>query len=219
MEIYTPLANIMLVAESVQRKGKDPWVKDRMATIVGQTELAARIVRGLLDFSRRHEPQIRELNLSDVVRDAVGFLKGKQTEEVELTEEYARGSIPVRGDRDQLIQVFTNILNNGYDAIDGAGEIRVRVSVDDGAAQVAIQDSGPGIPVSVLPHIFEPFFTTKSDRNGTGLGLAICHGIVQTHGGEIRIESEAGHGARFVVRLPLLKTASGALASSASPSG
>jgi PAS domain S-box-containing protein len=218
-ELNTPLANIMLVAESVQRKGKDPWVKERMATIVGQTELAARIVRGLLDFSRRHEPQIRELNLSDVVRDAVGFIKGKQTEEVELTEEYARGSIPVRGDRDQLIQVFTNILNNGYEAIDGAGEIRVRVSVDDGAAQVAIQDSGPGIPVSVLPHIFEPFFTTKSDRNGTGLGLAICHGIVQTHGGEIRIESEPGRGARFVVRLPLLRAASGTAAPSASATG
>ncbi len=204
-ELNTPLANIMLVAESVQRKSKEPWIRDRMGTIVGQTESAARIVRGLLDFSRRHEPQIRELNLSDVVRDAVDFIKGKQSEEVELAEEYARGPIPIRGDRDQLIQVFTNILNNGYEAIDGAGAIHVRVVAADGNAVVAIEDSGPGIPSSVLPHIFEPFFTTKSDRNGTGLGLAICHGIVQSHGGDIRVESEPGHGARFVLRFPLLK--------------
>lgn len=204
-ELNTPLANIMLVAESVQRKSKEAFVKDRMGTIVGQTEIAARIVRGLLDFSRRHEPQIRELNLSDVVRDAVGFIKGKQSEDVELAEEYARGAIPIRGDRDQLIQVFTNIINNGYEALDGPGEIKVHVGAADGFALVTIQDNGPGIPPNVLPHIFEPFFTTKADRNGTGLGLAICHGIVQSHGGEIRIESEVGKGARFIVRLPLLK--------------
>ncbi len=204
-ELNTPLANIMLVAESVQRKSKEAWIRDRMSTIIGQTESAARIVRGLLDFSRRHEPQIRELNLSDVVRDAVDFIRGKQSEEVELAEEYARGPIAIRGDRDQLIQVFTNILNNGYEAIDGPGEIHVRVVVLDGSAEVSIEDSGPGIPASVLPHIFEPFFTTKSDRNGTGLGLAICHGIIQSHGGEIRAENSPGHGARFVVRFPLLK--------------
>ena len=206
-ELNTPLANIMLVAESVQRKSKESFVKDRMGTIVGQTELAARIVRGLLDFSRRHEPQIRELNLSDVVRDAVGFIKGKQSEDVELSEEYARGPIPIRGDRDQLIQVFTNILNNGYEAMDGPGELAVRVRAVDGRAEVAIQDSGPGIPGSVLPHIFEPFFTTKADKNGTGLGLAICHGIVQAHGGEIRIETGEGKGARFIIQLPLLRPA------------
>ncbi|HYK92736.1 MAG TPA: PAS domain S-box protein [Thermoplasmata archaeon] len=205
-ELNTPLANIMLVAESVQRKSKETFVKDRMGTIVGQTELAARIVRGLLDFSRRHEPQVRELNLADVVRDAVSFIRGKQSEDVELSEEYARGPIPIRGDRDQLIQVFTNILNNGYEAMDGAGQLKVRVRAADGVARVVIQDTGPGIPPNVLPHIFEPFFTTKADRNGTGLGLAICHGIVQSHGGEIKIETEEGKGATFVIEFPLLQS-------------
>ena len=203
-ELNTPLANIMLVAESVQRKTKDAAVRDRMSTIVGQTETAARIVRGLLDFSRRHEPQIRELNLSDVVRDAIGFLKGKQSEDVEILEEYARGRILIRGDRDQLIQVVTNILNNGYEAMDGHGSIRVRVRSQNGVAEAVIQDSGPGIPPSVLPHIFEPFFTTKADRNGTGLGLAICHGIIQAHGGQIHVESDVGHGAKFTLEFPLV---------------
>lgn len=217
-ELNTPLANIMLVAESVQRKNADPWVRGRIATILQQTESAAKIVRGLLDFARRHEPQVREVDLIEVAHDAVAFLRGKQSEEVELVEETAPGPTRVLGDRDQLIQVFTNILNNSYEALENRGRIVVRVRPREGKALVEIEDDGPGIPPSILPHIFEPFFTTKSERNGTGLGLAICHGIVAAHGGAIAVETEVGHGTKFLLSFPLVAApATGAVASARLP--
>jgi PAS domain S-box-containing protein len=201
-EINTPLANVMLVAESIRRRAEDPWVLDRLGTMTEQIESAARIVRGLLDFARREEPHTTDLDLVEVVRAAVEFLRGKQSADVALRLEFPQGPVGVRGDRGSLIQVITNLLNNAYDAIAGVGTIQVEVRRRAGRAEVDIVDSGPGIPPEVLPRIFEPFFTTKPEGQGTGLGLAICHGIVQSHHGTITARNVPGAGAGFLVSLP-----------------
>ena len=194
-EINTPLANVMLVSESIRRRTEDPWTLSRLDTMSEQVEVAARIVRGLLDFARREEPRTTELDLTSVVRDSVNFLRGKQSADVELVEEYSALPLPVLGDRGQLMQVLTNILNNAYDAMEGKGAIRISVHAQGARAEVEITDDGPGIDVEALPHIFEPFFTTKPEGQGTGLGLAICHGIILSHHGTITARNAPGAGA------------------------
>jgi PAS domain S-box-containing protein len=202
-EINTPLANVMLVAESLRRHTKDPWILSRVDTMTDQVEAGARIVRGLLDFARREPPHVGDLDLVDIVRDSVEFLRGKQSADVEIEEALPDGPVPVRGDRGQLMQVVTNLLNNAYDAMEGKGNLRVSVRRVSGQGEIEIVDSGPGIPREVMPHIFEPFFTTKPEGQGTGLGLAICHGIVVSHHGTILARNVPGAGAGFLVSLPL----------------
>jgi two-component system, cell cycle sensor histidine kinase and response regulator CckA len=201
-EINTPLANVMLIAESVRRRSNDPWTRERIDSLLQQTESAARIVRGLLDFARRPETRVGEVALAPLTMQAVGFLKGKQSVDVEVEVTVPGDPVVVRGDREQLLQVVTNLLNNAYDALDGRGRVEVRLTADEDWARIFVIDNGPGIPPEVQAHLFEPFFTTKGEGKGTGLGLAICHGIVESHGGTIEVDSEPGHGATFEVKLP-----------------
>ncbi len=202
-EINTPMANIMLIAESLRRRTDDPRVARRLETLQEQVEVAARIVRSLLDFARRDEPKVADVDLAEVAHAAVGFVQGKQSVDVELIEELPAEGLPVRGDRGQLVQVVTNLINNAYDAQHGRGQVIVRGHRRGAFAELEIQDRGPGISPEALPHLFEPFFTTKPEGEGTGLGLAICHGIVQSHHGSIRGQNVEGGGASFVVDLPL----------------
>jgi signal transduction histidine kinase len=108
----------------------------------------------------------------------------------------------IESDRGQLQQVFLNILNNAFAAVEDGGRIRIALvrSDPDGIA-VSIADNGIGIPQEDLEHIFEPFFTTKRDH-GTGLGLSITYGIVEKLGGAISVDSRVGAGTRFTVTLP-----------------
>jgi len=204
-EINTPLANIMLIAESVRRRSNDPWVDGRVGSLLEQAESAAKIVRGLLEFGRRPEAKVGEVDLNPVAENTVAFLRGKQSADVDLDLELGREPVLVRADREQIAQVITNLLNNAYDAIGGSGRIRVSVERVGDWAHVRVADTGSGIPPEVRAHLFEPFYTTKPEGKGTGLGLAICHGIVESHGGEIEVESTVGEGTTFDVRLPILK--------------
>ncbi len=206
-EINTPLANVMLIAESLRRRTSDPWSNSRLDTLTEQVEAAARIVRSLLDFARREAPQLREVDLAAVARESVEFLRGKRSADVEVTGVYPSDPVGIEGDRGQLMQVLTNLLNNAYDAVGPAGEIRVSVRRHGDRAEVEVVDNGPGIPPDVLPHVFEPFFTTKPEGEGTGLGLAICHGIVQSHHGTITARNVPGAGAGVLVSFPLRPSA------------
>jgi two-component system, cell cycle sensor histidine kinase and response regulator CckA len=201
-ELNTPLANIMLMAESLHRKAPNPWVASRAEAITGQVEAAGRIVGGLLDFSRHHPPEVGPVDLVAAITEAVDFARGKQSPDVEIRFEPAPSSLVVRGDRVQLLQVFVNIINNACDAMEGRGTLTIRLGTDGRSSWVSLTDTGPGIPPDVLPHIFEPFFTTKTDGKGTGLGLSIVHGIVRAHGGSVGVETQVGKGTTFTIRLP-----------------
>ena len=202
-EINTPLANVMLVAESLRRRTTDPWALSRIDTLSSEVDVAARIVRSLLDFARRAEPHTTALDLTTVVRESIAFIRGKQSADIEIEEDYPAEVVPINGDRGQLMQVLTNLLNNASDAMEGRGTIRVTVRRRGPHAEVEVLDHGPGIPGEILSHIFEPFFTTKPEGQGTGLGLAICHGIVQSHHGTIVVRNDPEAGAIFLVSLPL----------------
>ena len=211
-EINTPLANITLIAESIRRRAKDDWTRARVDALLHQTESAARIVRSLLDFARRPETKVGDVDLGELVRRSVAFIKGKRPADVEVEVSAPPDSIVVRADRDQIGQVVSNLLNNAYDAVDGHGHLAVSLTVSDQWATIRVSDDGPGMPPEVRAHLFEPFFTTKPEGKGTGLGLAICHGIVGSHGGTITVDTQPGHGTTFEVRLPRDPHASGPFA-------
>ncbi|HZY70140.1 MAG TPA: ATP-binding protein [Thermoplasmata archaeon] len=201
-ELNTPLANIMLIAESLQRRAPSAWVTTRAQSIATQVDSAAKIVGGLLDFARSHPTELAEVDVVDVAIEAVRFVKGKQLPDLTIHQVHRIRPLPVRANRVQLLQVCVNLLNNAFDAMDGRGTLTLKSRPVDGWVELAFQDTGPGIEPAVLPHLFEPFYTTKPVGRGTGLGLSICHGIVQAHGGEIRVETKLGRGTTFTVRLP-----------------
>jgi PAS domain S-box-containing protein len=163
----------------------------------------ARIVKDLKTFSRddeRRQPVDARAALESALQLARGEIKKRARIVRDLDD------VPlVDGSESRLGQVFLNLLVNAAQAIpDGAperNEIRVSSRVRQGWVEISVEDTGCGIPREVLGRIFDPFFTTKPVGTGTGLGLAICHEIVAAFGGEIGVESEAGAGTRFTVRL------------------
>ena len=121
----------------------------------------------------------------------------------------------VEHDVDEIHQLFLNLLLNAVQAIDGAGEIRVEISLLKDVAEIAVIDTGRGIAPGLLHNIFRPFYTTK--RNGTGLGLSLARRIAEEHHGRIDVTSEVGKGTKFLVVLPLQQGTAQAAASLACP--
>ena len=105
----------------------------------------------------------------------------------------------------QLKQVFMNILNNACQAVEGHGEIHISTQFvqQDKVIEIRIKDTGIGIPKDQIEKIFDPFYTTKAVGQGTGLGLSITYGIVKSHGGDLAVASQVGHGSEFTIRLPI----------------
>lgn len=201
-ELNTPLANISLLAESLRRKVDRPEVAERIESIQQQVEEAGRIVRGLLDFARVTPTSLRRVDLGATVREAVALVQGMRSPDVEIRVRFPDEPIWVLADRGQIVQVFTNLLHNAYDAMNDSGRIEIEGRADDSRAEVTVADSGPGIPDHDLPRIFEPFFTTKQEGKGTGLGLAVSFRIMAAHHGAIVASNRPKGGASFRVTLP-----------------
>jgi signal transduction histidine kinase len=121
---------------------------------------------------------------------------------VKVIREYNKGLPPICAFGGELNQIWTNLIDNAIEAMQGKGELRVRTARELDRLLVEIGDNGPGIPPEIQPHIFEPFFTTKGVGDGTGLGLDTVCRIVRNHQGEIRVTSRPGD-TRFQVYLPL----------------
>src|SRR5262249_42152809 len=138
---------------------------------------------------------------------------------VEVREEFEDLLPPALGDSQQLQQVFLNVLNNAYDAVQEtkrSGVIGIRTQQSGETIEIAISDNGQGIVDT--QRIFDPFYTTKQPGKGTGLGLSICYGIVRAHGGEIQCWNNEAGGSTFLVRIPVA-TETGAAAAAAKEAG
>jgi signal transduction histidine kinase len=133
---------------------------------------------------------------------------GSKLDGIEVVKDFDRSLPPVPIYAGELNQVWTNLIDNAIQAMDGHGTLTVRTSLDGECVRVEIGDTGPGVPAQIRQRIFEPFFTTKPVGQGTGLGLDISYRIVVgRHGGDLTVESEPGN-TRFIVRLPLTERAS-----------
>lgn len=166
-------------------------------------------VGGLLSLSRSGELRLAEIDLLAPLTASLHLVQARADEQkVILESSFGREPLRVLADAGQLKQVFLNLLLNALQSMPDGGQIMLTAgpwgspSGTGRWGQVRIADTGPGIPAEELRKVFDPFFTTK--RDGTGLGLAICHGIIEQHQGEIRLESETGRGTTALVRLPLV---------------
>ena len=148
------------------------------------------------------------VNLGAVIEECLVLLGHRfRAQKIVIHKKWPANLPQVKIDRDQMQQVIINLLNNAFDAMNGQGEIQIKIheTVNDVGAswiEMAVCDNGHGIDSDNLPKLFNPFFSTKEPEKGTGLGLSISRAIVERHGGQIKVESEVGKGACFVVCIP-----------------
>jgi len=206
-EVNNPLAAILGFTDLLLENPEvPPSAREDLQIILHETQRTKEIVQDLLSFARQKPAQREAIQLNTILRQTIKLRSYDfASHGVEVSEEFDENLENAMGDAQQLQQVFLNILNNAYDAIQESGNrgkirIRTRRAVD--CIEVAFIDNGTG--VSDPDRIFDPFFTTKQAGKGTGLGLSICYGIVRAHGGEILCWNNEGEsGSTFVVRLPI----------------
>jgi two-component system NtrC family sensor kinase len=217
-EVNNPLAAILGFTDLLLENPDVPAsAREDLQIILRETQRTKEIVQDLLSFARQKPAQRVLVQVNTVLRQTIKLRSYDFTSHgVEVLEEFDEGLAPALGDAQQLQQVFLNILNNAYDAIQDRGnhgKLRIRTRRLQDAIEVAFIDNGTG--VSEPERIFDPFFTTKQVGKGTGLGLSICYGIVRAHGGEIFCWNNSdAPGSTFVVRLP--QATENALAAAAS---
>jgi two-component system NtrC family sensor kinase len=208
-EINNPLTAILGYSDLLAEDQALPERARGTATkIRDQARRTKNLVQNLLSFARQAPMERTLLDINTVVSNAVQLRAldlhgGGSRIEMQL-ESVLPG---VRGDNNQLMQVFFNIISNGLEAMNEAGDgvLTIRTLRDRGSVVVLFSDTGPGIRE---PHrVFDPFYTTKPIGKGTGLGLSICYGIVQEHGGKIFCYNGQQRGAVFRVELPAVLAA------------
>lgn len=151
----------------------------------------AKLVKALRVYSRADQAKRDEMDIHQEIEVCLTILKGQITDGIKIRKEF--GSLPkFFGIADELNQVWTNLILNAIQALNGKGEIMIETSYKNDRLYVKITDSGPGIASEILVKIFDPFFTTKPPGEGSGLGLGICQQIIHKHQGEIKVESRPG---------------------------
>jgi len=216
-EVNNPLAAILGFTDLLLENPEVPVsARDDLQIILQETQRTKDIVQDLLSFARQRPVQREPVQVNSVLRQTIKLRSYDfASHGVEVLEDFEEALAPALGDSQQLQQVFLNILNNAYDAVQEAGQrgrIKIHTRRRTDMIEVAISDNGTGI--ADPQRIFDPFYTTKQVGKGTGLGLSICYGIVRAHGGEIQCWSNEGDaGSTFVVRIPV--ATEGALAAAA----
>jgi len=212
-EIRNPLASIRTFAQLLPDKMDDPEFKTEFRQMVLQdVERITKVIQSMLAFSRPGTINIAEHLASDLVEEAVLLVQPRlKSKRIELARQFHEKPT-IRVDRQQILQVLLNLLNNAADALTEGGRIRIVTGVRDMESLdspknmqrfgvIEVTDNGPGVPAAVRNRLFDPFFTTKAE--GTGLGLSISQKIVRDHGGIITVSSIEGKGTSFQVNLPL----------------
>ena len=217
-EVKNPLAGIQVMAGLLKRQlPESPDAQTILTDIIQEAQTANGIVVNVLEFVRPINLQIEPISLADVLHDAITKYEGQVTEgELEIETRFSEHLPSIKGDHLQLRQIFTNLLINAFQALEGRGHVVISAAFapsdqdqlvtgdlpdTNGWLTVTVEDDGPGIPAEVAEKIFSPFFTTKPQ--GTGLGLAIVRKIVDAHDGRIDVRQRPGGGTRFKVTLPV----------------
>ncbi|HUP50976.1 MAG TPA: ATP-binding protein [Longimicrobiales bacterium] len=208
-ELKTPLTSIRGYAEALADEPPEDMRRQFLASILSNTLRLQRLVDDLLDLSRLESggwtAKLESVLVGEVVEEAWELVGTRADHDVDFA---IVGEGLVRGDRQGLVQVFRNLLDNAVRHTPGGGRVRVTVRPDGERAHVEIEvvDDGEGIPAQALPRIFERFYRADSSRarhaGGTGLGLAIVKHLLSAMGGEIRADSELGRGTTIRIRLP-----------------
>jgi two-component system, NtrC family, sensor kinase len=201
------LAALHARAERIGLEESISELDDIIASIAAGSSRTAEIVRGLRNFSRLDEDDLKDADINDGLRSTLTVLGPQYRDKVSFNLEL--GDIPkVECFPGKVNQVFMNIMTNAVQATLARAdlskrEVSIRTSYADNSVSIRIADNGVGMSDAVKARVFEPFFTTKGVGEGTGLGMAIVYGIINDHGGSIAIDSMPGAGTEFTITLPL----------------
>ena len=202
------LSRVQLMVAQQTRSGDDnPKLLDGLALIENNVKRISRIIRALLGFASHNtiEAAGQPFSVATAIHQACALTKHQLDQQMIDIEIAVEDCLPdVFGNVGELEQVFINLLLNAENAMaSGGGCLVVDARREGDWLEIRFQDDGPGIAAEHMDRIFEPFFTTRAESGGTGLGLAVSYRIVENHGGTITVESEAGEGACFIIRLPV----------------
>jgi signal transduction histidine kinase len=215
-EIRNPLVAIKTLTQLLpERLDDEEFRKDFLKIASGEVDRISSLVNELLEFARPTSPQLQLENIQDTM-DGMILLISTETKKksVEIVTHYEDNLPLVAADREQVKQVFLNVLLNAIEATSDGGQVSVEIRTfakksGEEFLQVEIRDTGRGIPEEHLENVFTPFFTTKD--KGSGLGLSISHQIIQEHGGTISVESRINEGSSFFINFPVSGKARGDL--------
>jgi PAS domain S-box-containing protein len=204
-ELRNPLGAIKNAAYFLTMAVDEPDqdVQEALDILEREVDRSEGVIKGLLDYARSEPPTRRDVSVNVLVREAVA--RAEVPPKTEVVANLDQDLPVIRGDPDQLQEVFFNIAQNGIQAMPEGGRLTIESRGTNGSVEVSVSDTGVGIPPHYLEKIFEPLFTTKTQ--GIGLGLAIVKTLVEGHHGSIEVESEVGEGTTFTVSLPLVSKA------------
>jgi signal transduction histidine kinase len=205
-EVGNPLTSISSLVQMLQRREADPYTLTKLGLVNGQLKRIQTTLRELVEFSRPASTARARFALADVIDEALNIAKYYKRTRGRIASPALPADLPpLHGVKDQLVQVFLNLVLNAIDAVSARPErdARVELAVQrvPGGVEVAVRDTGCGIEPAAAARLFQPYYTTK--KHGTGLGLFVTHRLVTDHGGSVSFESAPGQGTTFRVRLPL----------------
>ena len=213
-EINNPLAVIIqktgwmedLLAEEEFRDSKNiDEFRNSIAKIEEHVERARKVVHNMLGYARRMEPRSEDVDVNETIKQTITLLANyARINNIEVNTKLAPELPIIASDQAQLQQVFFNLISNAIDAIEKEGTIEVTSTRIGSDIDVRVKDNGPGIPQDQQRKVFDPFFTTKTSGKGTGLGLWVSYNIMEKMGGTITLQSEAGKGSTFTVKIPII---------------
>jgi two-component system cell cycle sensor histidine kinase/response regulator CckA len=198
---------------------KNSLIYKNLGKVLEACQRGQELISRILSFSRRQHHELIPLNIKETIEGVLSLLRPTIPATVNINILNVPDDCWISGNQTQLHQVIVNIINNAVDAMDGEGDIDIRVTkvtpheknehkflktIASNCCKIEISDSGQGMDESTMGRIFEPFFTTKEVGKGTGLGLATVHTIVTEHQGEILVTSRLGKGTTFTILLPEL---------------
>ncbi len=198
-EVGNPLASISSLVQILQRRQLDASTQEKLSLVKGQLERIQTTLRELINFSRPASSARTRVALGDVLTEALHIAKYYKRGRAVRTR-IAADLPPVFGVRDQLVQIFLNLILNALDATAGDGTVTVEAKSAAGDLTIEVHDTGVGIAAAEQERVFQPYFTTK--HHGTGLGLFVTRKLVKEHGGDITFQSRPGEGTTFQIHLP-----------------
>ncbi len=203
-EINNPLFVISGRLEMLFEKKKlERKLREDLEVISAQAERIRKLVDRMLKFSRSTPLRLESININDVIESVLPLLSYHKlhTSKIDIEKNLVKEMPPIKGDLNQLQEVFLNLFINAYQSMPEGGSLTIKTdNFQNLYAQIWVSDTGCGIPPQNLKNIFMPFFSTKKD--GTGLGLSICYNIIKNHNGSIEIESQVNKGTTFIIKLP-----------------
>ncbi len=206
-EVLNPLASVSSIAQLMRRRSISDEQAKEIDLIMKEISRISVVLRELLTFSRATtEEEMSHTDIRTVLDHAVTMVAyDPRARKVSINNCYDSDLPVVYGNSDKLLHVFTNIMLNALDALDGirndSGLLSIKARKQQDRIVLEFQDNGPGMTPEQIAHAFEPFYTTKDPGEGTGLGLWISYQVIKRHGGEIRIESHPDEGTKLVVEL------------------